>query len=109
MSAGSLCRSYKKVLFALLGAICALPARAALTWQPQGTELQVNSYTVSDQLRPAVASDASGNFVVLWLDKVRGLFIRRFDATGAPLTGELRVDDPPIPASWLARQDLPRI
>jgi hypothetical protein len=109
MFAGSLRRSYKKVLLVLLGASCALPAQAALTWQPQGTDIQVNSYTVSDQVHPAVASDASGNFVVLWLDKVRGLFIRRFDATGAPLTGELRVDDPPIPASWLARQDLPRL
>ncbi|MFY9821791.1 MAG: hypothetical protein WAM82_10435 [Thermoanaerobaculia bacterium] len=97
------------VLLVLLGASCALPARAALTWQPQGSELQVNSYTVSDQLHPAVASDAAGNFVVLWLDKVRGLFIRRFNASGAPLTGEIRVDDPPIPATWLARQDLPRI
>jgi hypothetical protein len=109
MLAGWLGRSFKMVLFVLLGAVCALPAGAALTWQPQGSELQINSYTVSDQLHPAVASDAAGNFVALWLDKVRGLFIRRFDATGAPLTGELRVDDPPIPASWLARQDLPRI
>jgi hypothetical protein len=109
MLARGLCRSFKMALFVLLGTSCALPARAALTWLPQGPELQVNSYTVSDQLHPAVASDAAGNFVALWLDKLRGLFIRRFDATGAPLTGELRVDDPPIPASWLARQDLPRI
>jgi hypothetical protein len=86
MIAGSLRRSYKKVLFVLLGTTCALPARATLTWQPQGSEFQVNSYTPSDQLHPAVASDAAGNFVVLWLDKVRGLFLRRFDATGAPLT-----------------------
>jgi hypothetical protein len=109
MLARCLCRSFKMVLFVVLGAACALPARAALTWLPQGAELQANSYTVSDQLHPAVARDAAGNFVVLWLDKVRGIFVRRFDATGAPLTGELRVDDPPIPASWLARQDLPRL
>jgi len=109
MAAGSLRRSYKKVLLVLLGTFCALPVQAALSWQPEGTPLQVNSYTLSDQLRPAVATDASGNFVVLWLDKVRGLFLRRFDATGAPLTGELRVDDPPIPASWLVRQDVPRL
>ena len=109
MLARGLCRSFAMVLFVLLGAACALPARAALTLLPQGSELQLNSYTASDQIHPAVASDAAGNFVVLWLDKVRGLFLRRFDATGAPLTGEIQVDDPPIPASWLARQDLPRI
>jgi hypothetical protein len=103
-------RSFQKVSFVvLLGALCALPAQGALSWQPQGTDFQVNSYTVSNQHHPAVVRDAAGNFVVLWLDKVRGIFLRRFDATGAPLTGELRVDDPPIPASWLARQDLPRI
>jgi hypothetical protein len=33
---------------------------------PNGGELQVNSYTTSDQRFPAVASDASGNFVVAW-------------------------------------------
>src|SRR3954471_14226937 len=109
MLASALRRSFKKVFFVLLGAICTLPAQAALTVQPLGTDLQVNTYTAADQLHPAVVSDAAGNFVALWVDKARGLFIRRFDATGAPLTGEVRVDDPPIPASWLARQDLPRI
>ncbi len=109
MFASAFRRSLKKVFFVLLGAICVLPAHAALTAQLQGTDLQVNSYTAADQLHPAVVSDAAGSFVALWVDKVRGLFIRRFDATGAPLTGEVRVDDPPIPAAWLARQDLPRI
>ena len=109
MVTGSLRRTSKTLLALVLGAAFALPARAALSWQPQGPAFQVNSYALSDQLHPAVATDADGNFVVLWIDKLRGLFLRRFDATGAPLTPEIRVDDPPIPAAWLARQDLPRL
>ena len=62
-------RSFQKVSFiVLLGALCALPAQGALSWQPQGTDFQVNSYTVSNQHHPAVVRDAAGNFVALWLD-----------------------------------------
>jgi hypothetical protein len=32
----------------------------------QGGEFRVNSTTTGDQIRPAVASNASGNFVVVW-------------------------------------------
>ena len=32
----------------------------------QGSEFQVNTYTTSDQRRPAVAMDADGDFVVVW-------------------------------------------
>ena len=33
---------------------------------PLGAEFRVNTYTTSNQGRPAVASDAAGNFVVVW-------------------------------------------
>jgi len=33
---------------------------------PLGGEFQVNTYTTHAQLRPAVASDSSGNFLVVW-------------------------------------------
>src|SRR6185503_19016279 len=33
---------------------------------PQGGEFQVNTYTTGGQRRPVVASDAAGNFVVVW-------------------------------------------
>ena len=33
---------------------------------PQGVQFQVNSYTTSDQLSPEIASDADGDFVVVW-------------------------------------------
>ncbi|HEX4965595.1 MAG TPA: hypothetical protein VF173_32595 [Thermoanaerobaculia bacterium] len=113
MLQGSLGRSLMTLLAVLIGATAVLcsaaPARAAVAWQPQDGDFQVNVQTPADQVLPGVVSDAAGNFVVVWMDKARGLFVRRFDAAGAPLTGEVRVDEPPIPASWLARQDSPRI
>jgi len=48
------------VLVLLLGSSAVL--RAA----PVGSEFQVNTYTTSFQRNPAVASDAAGNFVVVW-------------------------------------------
>ncbi|MDQ1347796.1 MAG: large repetitive protein, partial [Acidobacteriota bacterium] len=33
---------------------------------PQGAQFQVNTYTTSYQLSPAIASDADGDFVVVW-------------------------------------------
>jgi hypothetical protein len=54
---------------------------------PQGGEFQVNSYTTSDQTYPAVASEAAGNFVVIWQSagqdgSYQGIFGQAFDATG---------------------------
>ncbi len=64
---------------------------------PQGTEVQVNSYTTSDQWGPAVASDANGNFVVAWFSKGQdgsayGVFGQRFAASGLPQGGEFQVN-----------------
>ncbi len=33
---------------------------------PLGNEFQVNTYTTSGQKYPSVATDSSGNFVVVW-------------------------------------------
>jgi len=33
---------------------------------PQGSEFRVNSYTTDDQIRPTVAMNASGDFVIAW-------------------------------------------
>jgi hypothetical protein len=33
---------------------------------PQGSEFQINSYTTGSQTYPSAASDADGNFVVVW-------------------------------------------
>lgn len=68
---------------------------------PLGAQFPVNTYTVGDQLNPAVASDGKGGFVVTWTDgfsadgrdgSAEGIFARRYDASGAPVGGELAVN-----------------
>lgn len=71
---------------------------------PQGAEFQVNSYTTSAQAGsgrirswPAVASDADGNFVVVWdsLDQdgsSNGVFGQRYDSSGTLQGAEFRVN-----------------
>lgn len=63
-----------------------------------GAEFQVNEYTTGGQGTVAMASDPVGNFVVVWLSSSQpgsggvDLFGRRFDAAGAPLGAEFRVN-----------------
>ena len=56
---------------------------------PLGSEFQLNTYTRSSQARPAVASDANGNFVVVWegagAGDAYGVFGQRYDSGGNPL------------------------
>ncbi|MBX7105932.1 MAG: hypothetical protein K1X57_17750 [Gemmataceae bacterium] len=62
---------------------------------PVGNEFAVNVTTTGDQLAPSVAIDSSGSFVVAWQspdDNGDGVFMRRFGATGTPLSGEVRVN-----------------
>jgi hypothetical protein len=65
------------------------PARAQ-TPEPDGGEFRVNSFTTGAQAHPAVASDSSGNFVVVWADT--DLMARRFDAGGGMLGSEFLVN-----------------
>ena len=56
-----------------------------------------NSYTTGSQVDPAVASDAAGNFVVVWESDGQdgdrgGIFGRRFDASGTPLGAEFKAN-----------------
>lgn len=63
---------------------------------PFGSEFRINSSTNGDQIDPAVAKAANGNFVVTWSsdgngdddednDSSRsGVYARRFDSSGAP-------------------------
>ncbi|MET0411785.1 MAG: hypothetical protein ABW217_10850 [Polyangiaceae bacterium] len=60
----------------------------------QGPELAVNSVQVGDQLAPAVAMAAGGDFVIAWENSYdRGFEIRarRFDAAGVAKDAELTV------------------
>jgi hypothetical protein len=64
---------------------------------PQGSEFQVNTYTTSYQLYPAVAMDAAGDFVITWMSYGQdgsgsGIFAQRYDKTGVPQGSEFRVN-----------------
>jgi len=64
---------------------------------PQGAEFFVNTTTLDDQTLPDVAMDAAGNFVVVWtsigqIGPGAEVYARRFNAAGAPLSGEFRVN-----------------
>jgi hypothetical protein len=67
------------------------------TGAPQGAEFRVNTYTTGPQRFPAVATDSSGNFVVIWegyssTDELLGIFGQRYSGAGVPLGGEFRVN-----------------
>src|SRR5262245_10969761 len=61
-----------------------------------GSEFRVNSYTTSNQWVLSVASDASGNFVVVWNSyqdgNGYGIFGQRYDSSGGRLGAEFRVN-----------------
>jgi hypothetical protein len=63
---------------------------------PLGTEFRVNTTTANDQRLPAVAFDQNGNFVIAWSSvqdgSAFGVYARRYNAAGAPLTGEVPVN-----------------
>ena len=71
--------------------------RYASTGAPLGPEFRVNTHTTISQRYPAVASDSSGNFVVVWDSSSQdgssyGVFGQRYASTGAPLGPEFRVN-----------------
>jgi hypothetical protein len=61
-----------------------------------GTEFRVNSYTTGSQTDPAVDSDASGNFVVVWTamhpDFTSDIVGQRYASSGIPLGAEFLVN-----------------
>jgi hypothetical protein len=73
--------------------------RYASSGAPLGPEFRINSYTTQDQMAffRAVASDASGNFVVVWESYAQdgsnyGIFGQRFAFSGGALGPEFRVN-----------------
>lgn len=67
---------------------------------PTGSQFQVNSYTTDDQRYSAVATDADGDFVVVWQsfgssgtdsanNSIQG---QRYDSDGTPLGGQFQVN-----------------
>jgi hypothetical protein len=81
---------------ALLAMVCT-PRAALPQGGPLGPEFRVNTYTTYDQWPPTVASDASGNFVVVWGSFAQdgsafGIFGQRYASAGTPLGPEFRVN-----------------
>jgi hypothetical protein len=67
------------------------------TGAQQGGEFQVNTYTTLDQFSAFVATDGRRNFVVVWESAGQdgsgyGIFGQRYNASGARLGGEFRVN-----------------
>jgi hypothetical protein len=64
---------------------------------PLGPEFRINTYTTGSQSVSALASDPSGNFVVVWASAARdgqdyGIFGQRYASSGAPLGPEFLVN-----------------
>ncbi len=64
---------------------------------PSGDEFQANTYAPGNQDTSAVASDADGNFVVVWASELedgsgRGVFGQRFAYDGSVLGDEFQVN-----------------
>jgi hypothetical protein len=64
---------------------------------PLGAFFQVNTFTTSDQLIPAVAMDADGDFVIVWDSfeqdgSYYGVYAQRYNAAGVPQGSEFRVN-----------------
>ncbi len=64
---------------------------------PLTGEILVNTTVADDQNMARVVSDAAGNFVVTWTSNQQdgngsGVYVRRFDANGVALTGEIAVN-----------------
>src|SRR4029453_14621861 len=75
--------------FALFG------QRYASSGVPLGPEFRVNTYTPGNQENPSIASDASGNFVVVWESPdgpFDGTSAQRYPRSGVALGPEFRVN-----------------
>jgi hypothetical protein len=74
--------------------------RYASTGSAQGSEFRVNSHTSGEQIAPAVAMDAAGDFVIAWQsydagiqDGSRyGIYAQRYASTGSAQGSEFRVN-----------------
>ncbi len=65
----------------------------------QGSEFRVNTFTTSNQGGPSIASDANGNFAVVWhsLAQPMGsnfdIYCQRYDLNGVATGIEFRIND----------------
>ena len=65
--------------------------------QPVGGQFLVNTYTLSHQMRPAIATLSDGSFVIAWESHSQatetdfGLWAQRFDSAGGRIGSEFRI------------------
>jgi Ca2+-binding RTX toxin-like protein len=65
---------------------------------PVGGEFRVNTVTSGNQMRPTIAADSSGNFIIAWDSSFQegvgnsGIYAQRYNAAGAPIGGEFRIN-----------------
>ena len=74
---------------------------------PIGSEFQINTTTSGNQKESSVATDAAGNFVVVWYGpgvSQEDIFGRRFDPNGQPLGDEFGVN-----SHTESRQRVPKV
>jgi hypothetical protein len=70
----------------------------AAVGDPDGTEFQVNTYTLAHQQNASVAMNAAGGFIVVWESSIQdpgdfsGIYGQRYDATGAAVGSEFQVN-----------------
>ena len=79
-----------------VGAALIVVGLPQLSAQPVGSEFQVNTYTTSFQYRPAVSSDADGDFVVVWRSyrqdgSSSGIFSQRYQAPSSGVAVEIDI------------------
>lgn len=88
------------VVLILFGLLSLGPSTSVLADSviPQGTEVQVNTYTTGNQGLPEVASDAQGRYVVVWESSDDqdgsswGVFAQRYDVDGTTEGSEFQVN-----------------
>ena len=85
----------RAVLLLVVGAF--IPRAAAAQGDPLGPEFRANTFTTSLQHNSVVASDTSGNFVVVWQSlgqdgSLSGVFGQRYASSGVSLGPEFRVN-----------------
>lgn len=82
------------IAFTLCGSFSMLPT--SLQAQPTGNEFQVNTTTTNHQLRPDVAADDNGNFVVVFENTLpvtaANVSAQRYDSAGQPIGVEFLVN-----------------
>jgi len=64
---------------------------------PLGAQFRANTYTVDNQISPAIAMDTDGDFVIVWQSLFQdgsyyGVYAQRYDASGVPQGPEFRAN-----------------